>query len=464
MKNSLKLVLAVSVLTAFLACKKDTTPFFVNGTVPVLSSSVKSIAATPADSLGNVVAFSWTSPQYSTSQGSVKYIIQMDSSGRGFSKAVSFTVFGVLSDTFTAKQINDVLLGFGFSFGVAYNVDVRLISSYANNNEQYTSVPLTLQMTPYKVPPKVAPPDSSQLYIIGGATIGGWNQPVPVPLQKFTRVDSVTYQGTFYLTGGGAYDLLPVNGSWSTKYNVANNSVPGISAGGDFQFSTGPGNDIPAPAKTGIYTILVNFQSGKFTVTPVNVFSFIYAPGDYQGWSPSTAPALASINSDGNYEGYVNITTTGGFKFTSEQDWNGTNYGDTAANGQSGILNAGGGNNLNIPATGYYKINASTSADTWSGLATTWSLIGGFAASGWSTDIPMTYNAASNSWKGTITTAVGDQFKFRANGAWTLNYGDNNGNGTLQSGGANINAPATAGSHTITLNLSIPGYYYYTIQ
>ena len=83
----------------------------------------------------------------------------------------------------------------------------------------------------------------------------------------------------------------------------------------------------------------------------------------------------------------------------------------------------------------------------------------------------MTYNSGSNSWTGTITTAAGDQFKFRANHAWAVNLGDAGGSavGSLSYGGDNIgdaskNFAVPAGTHTVTLYLGNPGYYSYSIQ
>jgi starch-binding outer membrane protein SusE/F len=462
MKPDLKyLFAALLLLSSFMACKKESNVFFANGKAPVLSSSVKTIAASTSDSLMSVMTLTWTNPDYATDPSTVQYVIQIDSAGRNFSKAVSFTVTGVLNDSFSAKQINTVALGFGFSFGVAYNMDVRLISSYSNNNEQLTSNTLTLQVTPYKIPPKVTPPPSNALYIIGGATAGGWNQPVPAVTQQFTQIDSVTYQGTFYLSGGGAYDFLPVNGSWNVKYNVASNAVAGLAAGGAFEYSTGPGQDIPGPAKSGLYTIKVDFQGGTFTVTPVDVYAFLYVPGAYQGWSPATAPTLASVTANGQYQGYVNITATGGFKFASEADWNGTNYGDTAVAGESGVLTSAGGYNLGVPATGYYYLQANITANTWSSTAVTWSLIGDF--NNWSADAPMTYNATSQVWTGTINASAAGGFKFRANDSWNLSYGTGGpGNSLTSNSGGNV--PITAGNHNITLDLHIPGYYTYSIQ
>ena len=195
----------------------------------------------------------------------------------------------------------------------------------------------------------------------------------------------------------------------------------------------------------------------------------MFVPGDYQGWTPATAPALGSPNNDGNYDGYVNITTTGGFKFVSGTTW----IGDTAANGQSGVLSTSG-NNLNIPSAGYYRLTANTVTNVWSATPiTSWGVIGSYATSGWSTETPMTFNAGSNTWTATITTAAGDQFKFRANNDpnWTINLGDAGGSllGSLSYGGNNIGDPSknfavSAGTHKITLYLGNGGYYTYMIQ
>jgi hypothetical protein len=462
MRNYLRYILTGGLLLMIgAACTKMTNQYFGNGTTPTLTASTTTLTPATADSLNNVLTLSWTNPRYATDSSTELYTIQIDSSGRNFAKAVSFQVSGALVDSISAKQLNTISVGFGFSFNVAYKLDIRIISSFANNNQQLMSNTVTVNYTPYVVPPKVAPPPANVLFIVGSATADAWNNPVPVITQQFTEIDSVTYQGTFYLSGGGAYDLLPVNGSWNTKYNVASNAVANLDEGGSFEFSTGPGNDIPGPAKSGIYTIKVNFQSGLFTVTPDSVYSLVYVPGDYQGWSPSTAPTLASAAANGKYEGYVKITTTNGFKFASEADWNGTNYGDTAANGESGILNAGGGNNLNIPTAGYYFLQTNVTGLTWSATSITWGLIGDFNS--WNADVPMTYNASTQVWTGTITAAAAGGFKIRANGNWNLSYGTGgSANSLTASNGGNI--PITAGTHTITLDIHIPGYYTYSIQ
>ncbi|HEY5463963.1 MAG TPA: SusE domain-containing protein [Hanamia sp.] len=243
-----------------------TNTFYPNGNAVTLKASTTTVSPSPSDSASTVLTLNWTNPKYATDSANQKFTIEMDSSGRNFSHEVTFVVNGALSDSLTAKQLNNALLGWGFAFNTPYPVDIRVTSSYANNNEQYQSNVITVQMTPYKIPPKIPVPDS--LYIIGGATPGGWGQPVPVPTQQMTQLDSVTFGVIIYLsTGNGGYDLLPVNGSWDNKYNVADASVQGAGVSGSFQASTGSGNDIPAPATAGYYTLIFNFQTGIYSVS-----------------------------------------------------------------------------------------------------------------------------------------------------------------------------------------------------
>ena len=251
----------------FAGCDKvKDLPYYKNGNAPILSSTVAAVAAAPSDSSNNVISFLWTSPKYSTDANTVKFIVQIDSAGRNFSNAASRTLIADLGTSFTGKQINDILLGFGFSFAVAYDVDIRVLSSYGNNNEQLASNTITLKMTPYKIPPKIALPVSGKLFIVGSATTGGWNNPVPTPSQELTQIDETTYGGVFNLSGGNEYLILPVNGSWDTKYSVADKYAEGLSNGGDFGF--GLNDNFPAPATSGQYKIILDFQKGKFTVTP----------------------------------------------------------------------------------------------------------------------------------------------------------------------------------------------------
>ena len=264
--NSIKSLMAAMLLLMAVACEKAADlPLYSDGKEPVLTASATTIAPTPADSNNVALTLSWTSPEYSTDSSKYKYIVQVDSAGRNFSKAISREMSGTRSLQMTAKELNTIMLNYGFLFNKAYDLDMRVISSYANNNERRVSNTVRVRATTYKVPPKVALPTTGKLFIVGDATQGGWNNPVPVPSQELNRIDETTFGGIFQLNGGKQYLLLPSNGDWSNKYSVASNTVPGLAAGGNFGFNL-PDN-FPGPANNGLYKMLMDFQTGLFTVT-----------------------------------------------------------------------------------------------------------------------------------------------------------------------------------------------------
>jgi starch-binding outer membrane protein SusE/F len=297
-KSHLFLAAALAVL-AFMACKKMTNQYFGNGSTPTMSVSATTLAPTPADSSTEVLAISWTNPHYATDSATELYTIQIDSSGRNFSKAVSIQVSGALVDSFTAKQINTIALGFGFSYNVTYSMDIRVISSYANYNEELTSNTITISYTPYVTPPNVMPPTGA-LYLVGSATGGGWNNPVPVPTQVFEQVDSVDYAGVFNLSASGQFLVLPVNGSWTNKFATADNTESG--AGGTFAYNAS--NNFTGPATAGWYTIWLNFQAGTFSITPysgtVPDSLFLVGSATAGGWNnpvPEPSQVFTQLNS-----------------------------------------------------------------------------------------------------------------------------------------------------------------------
>jgi hypothetical protein len=208
--------------------------------------------------------------------------------------------------------------------------------------------------------------------------------------------------------------------------------------------------------------------SNKITinVTPFALITYLWVPGDYQGWDPASAPKLASVNGNGAHEGYVNFPAGGTFQFklTNAADWNHTAYGwassTVTGTDVSGTFNTTGGN-LFVPGAGYYLVKANTNDNSWSGTKiTSISLIGDF--NNWAADADMAYNSTTKKWSATANFPSAGAFKFRINHAWTLNFGDTGADLSLEYDGSNISI--TPGSHTITLDLSDPTHYTYTIQ
>jgi hypothetical protein len=447
------LLIAATFITS--CSKVDPLTIYSNAGSATLAASTNAIAPTPADSLKTVLSFNWTNPGYSVDSSTVKYIIQIDSAGRNFSKASEKIVNGSLTTSFTAKELNLIAMGFGFKFNTKYNMEARIISSMANNNERKISNGVAFAFTPFVAPPKVTIPASNQLFLVGSATAGGWNNPVPVPSQQFTRIDSVTYEGTFYIKGGQQFLVLPVNGDWSNKYSVKDNNANGLNKGGDFGFNLS--DNFPGPDKTGTYKLRLDFQAGKFSMNLIQEYGIMWVPGDYQGWTPATAPQIASMKNDGKFEGFVAVSAGNSyeFKLAAQPDWAGTVYGDA---GNGSISTSGG--NLKFPgAGGMFRISANTTANTFSVLQTTWGVIG--SLTGWSTDLPMTLN--NSVWETSVTVGGKEEFKFRANSDWGVNLGDNNADQSLEYDGSNLVLPS-AGTYLLKLDLSNPGFYTYSVK
>ncbi len=183
-----------------------------------------------------------------------------------------------------------------------------------------------------------------------------------------------------------------------------------------------------------------------FKATPYQLSSFIYAPGGYQGWDPSTANTLVSATSNGTYFGFINFPSAGTeFKYTQNRNWD-VNWGD---NGGDGTLEPSGSNILSAGA-GYYKVTVDTNSLTHSMVPYSLGLAGGFTGWGSSPDAQMDWDDSILKFKTVVTLPAGE-FKFRVNNKWDENYGDDGADGTLNAGGSNINI-TTAGTYTITFD------------
>ncbi len=189
------------------------------------------------------------------------------------------------------------------------------------------------------------------------------------------------------------------------------------------------------------------------------LISYLYVPGNYQGWSPSTAPQLGSTDTK-NYEGYVYFSEDKTkFKFTSQPDWNGTNYGEDGA----GAISATGGD-ITMPGnTGYYQVFVNLATLKWTYTETNWSVIGAATPGGWDNGTAMTYNKDNNTWEIASIALGADKFKFRANDEWTINVGsDPNGSNYLTYNGGDLSVPE-AGTYKVVLDLSHPLQYTYKL-
>ncbi len=193
-------------------------------------------------------------------------------------------------------------------------------------------------------------------------------------------------------------------------------------------------------------------------------------PGDYVGasypgstfadWSPDKSPQVISTIAAGDkLEGYVYMANaSNNWKFASQANWNGPNYGD---DNKSGKLDPNAGNNIASPK-GYYKLNVDATKMTYTAVATAWGVIGDASPQSWNDETALTYSLTQRIWQGAMHLTAAT-IKFRANHDWNYNYGSDKADGTLGAGAANI--PVSLESdYTITMDLSHPNAYTYSVN
>lgn len=281
----------------------------------------------------------------------------------------------------------------------------------------------------------------------------GFNAPVQYTVQMDKKGGTFAAPVTI---SAGSSTSLSISGTDLNQNLIKLGLAPGTASPVDVRVMAAisrPGSDA---------SNLVYSTATTVTATPYQVivsYPSLYVPGAYQSWTPQTAPAIVSVTNNKMYEGYVYFGAASEFKFTSAPNWDNTNYGIAATAGT--LSTDGGAKNLSVAAPGYYLLKADVNALTYSTTKTDWAIIGAATPNGWNTETPMTFDAATNTWRITLDLKA-DEFKFRANNAWDVNFGDTGANGSLEYGGDNIKAPA-AGKYLIILNLSNGGNYTYTL-
>lgn len=197
------------------------------------------------------------------------------------------------------------------------------------------------------------------------------------------------------------------------------------------------------------------------------VGGFLAASGYGNDWTPSSAvPLAASGFGETDFEGYVYFNSASfEFKFLPTNASFDGDYGDDGS--FSNALVQEGETNCLGSGAGYYWVKADTEALTYSIQPTSWAITGAATPLGWPdngvVDQDMTYNPSTKKWEIVIAlTAGGNEFKFRANDDWAINYGDAGNDGILEfNNGSNLSVPAS-GTYLVELDLSNPRNYTWT--
>ena len=365
----------------------------------MLSSSKDEVTPTPADSLNNVIDFSWTSPQYATDSATFKYLLELDTSG-SFSSKYTKEVTGALTTSFTGKELNNILLNWGLAIGESYAINVRLVSSYGNNNEQYTSNVITIKVSPYgdasvltssatDVTCTLATADQKAVDFKWTSSFNGYSGAVTYTLQfdsagrNFASLKEITIDANTYtksLTQG------------EINLEAINAGVIGGSTG-KMEYR------IKAATALGalVYSNAVAINVTTFISAPDNLY--IVGDATQGGWSnPVPVPSQQFTKVDDySFSIIVNLNaapTSYLFLPVNNNTWD-TKYGGTSATGGTLLKNGEvPGSNTPAPATaGLYKIIVNFQTNSYSVTPVTVPdnlyIIGDATAGNWANPVPV---------------------------------------------------------------------------
>ena len=295
--------------------------------------------------------------------------------------------------------------------------------------------------------------DEKGYYMLGQVNGNEWDAKSPVWMNKISdgvyqlKVTTTADKNWFKFYAGSNFvsnDWDSINkGALGCKENGSEEAFGYILYNGD---SWG---ELQTPVIPGAGTWIVTLDMNNLTYTvgkPV-----LYMAGDANGWA--TNDYLAG--EDGvHFTGFMYLNQNG-FKFCTQPEWKGTNYGadfNTAADA------------ANITMTeeaGYYKVDVDLESKSYVLTPiTTIGIIGSASPNGWDSDVDMTYvpyNAETKAlgyWEAKDITLASGEIKFRANDDWAINWGgDVN---ALTQGGGNISVDA--GTYDIKLYAWANGY------
>lgn len=282
--------------------------------------------------------------------------------------------------------------------------------------------------------------DEKGYYMLGQVNGNEWDAKSPVWMNKISdgvyqlKVTTTADKNWFKFYAGSNFvsnDWDSINkGALGCKENGSEDTFGYILYNGD---SWG---ELQTPVIPGAGTWIVTLDMNNLTYTvgkPV-----LYMAGDANGWNQ-----IDVLNGDDgvHFTGYMYLNQNG-FKFCTQPNWDGTNYGadfDTAPDAGDIVI---------AEEAGFYQVDVDLSAKTYTLTPFTIGIIGNATPKGWDGDTNMTYNPEERCWELKGVTLSDGEMKFRHTNDWSLSWGGELDNLTTQNG---PNIVVAAGTYDIKL-------------
>lgn len=253
--------------------------------------------------------------------------------------------------------------------------------------------------------------DEQGYYMLGQVNGNEWDAKSPVWMNKISdgvyqlKVTTTADKNWFKFYAGSNFvsdDWNSINkGALGCKENGSEDTFGYILYDGD---SWG---ELQTPVIPGAGTWIVTLDMNNLTYTvgkPV-----LYMKGDANGWEGYD---YLSGDDGVHFTGYMYLNQNG-FKFCTQKDWKGTNYGANFDTAQDA------GNIVMTEPAGYYKVEVDLSAKTYTLYPiTSISMIGDATPGGWDADTDLTYNATERCWEIKDVHLEAKELKFRSNHSW----------------------------------------------
>ena len=285
--------------------------------------------------------------------------------------------------------------------------------------------------------------DEKGYYMLGEVNGNNWTATSPVWM---TKVSDGVYQLKVTTEKDKNYFKFYEGSKWdeSGNWDVINTGVMGCEKDGSEDASgtiyyTGDSWGTPQTMViAGKGTWIVTLDMNKLSYSVVK--PILYMAGNANGWDHSDV-----LKSDDgvHFTGYMYLNQEG-FKFCSQPNWDGTNYGGAFFGQESDNI-------MMTQKAGFYQVDVDLSAQTYTLTPFTIGIIGNATPTGWDGDTDMTYNPEERCWELKNVTLKDGEMKFRHTNDWSLSWGGELDNLTTQNG---PNIVVAAGTYDIKLKVN----------
>lgn len=349
MKNIIKTLLAITLISGFTSCTNDENLMFVTppATFSILTpASGDGVILDPLTPNNPALSLAWDGASFGTAT-EVTYTVQVAANATEFAEPFEVAATPNTYITITSEQLNTAAGTIGLSPGDEGAMDVRIVATVGTTgSEPSYSNTITYLVTPY------LSYLFKDFYLVGAACAPGWSNNNNNPPLWRSPSDKKSYQYVGYF-GGGEFKVLEFLGLWQPQWGT---NGGGALAGNPATQSGDPGA-FNNTAGAGYYTFNFNMNSMTYEIIPFDASaSTTYASvgiiGDATpgGWDAETPMTQSTFDPHLWYIENIALVN-GSAKFRGNNGW-GINWGANTQYSGTGTQDG-----PNIPVTGTnYKV------------------------------------------------------------------------------------------------------------